>query len=160
RDVSTRGPLFEWNNGEGAWGVAFYIDPHWSNNEFRPGALFANITATTFKWHLMITDAGVVVPDRFQYVALTYDQASGEAIIYRDGELVAQEQFGQFTPQTSYDLYLGRRVSGMVASEDYKFGGRLDEPVIFNRALSQSEIRTLYEAGRSGRTVLIPARVP
>jgi hypothetical protein len=78
-------------------------------------------------------------------VALTYDQASGSAILYLNGVAVASRYLGSFTPLTSSDLYLGYRPGYG------SFRGMLDEVSIYNRALADTEIQAVYNAGASGK---------
>jgi hypothetical protein len=148
-DVSQRYPLFEWNVGDGTtyWGVHFYIDP--VSFGAGPGALYANIVDNYGSWHQLHTDAGVVATNVFQHVALTYDKASGVATIYCNGVAVAQQNLGSFTPLTTYDLYLGKRP--LTQGETYAFAGLLDEPSVYNRALSPTEIASIYQAGSAGK---------
>jgi hypothetical protein len=84
----------------------------------------------------------------FQHVALTYDQASGVATIYCNGQIVSQQTIGSVIPQTTYNLYLGKRP--MTVGEDESFDGKIDEAAIFNRALSSNEIAAIYNAGSAG----------
>ena len=148
-DVSERHPLFEWNVGDGTtyWGVHFYIDP--LSFGAGPGALYANIVDNNGFWHQLYTGAGVVTPNVFQHVVLTYDKASGVATIYCNGVAVVQQNMGSFTPQTTYNLYLGKRP--LTQGETYAFAGLLDEPSVYNRALSSTEIASLYSAGSAGK---------
>ena len=140
-DVSGVHPLFEWNAGNDTaeWGAHFYIGAS------LPGALYACLTDSSNSPHQIHSAADTVVTDRFQHVALTYDKSSGVGKLYLNGRVVAQEFWGQFTPQTSYDFYLGRRP--LTHGETYTFAGLLDEAAIYNRALSAEEIRADYEAG-------------
>lgn len=140
-DVSQRHPLFEWNVGDGAtyWGVHFQIDS--ISFHAGPGALYANIVDNNGRWHQIHSAGGTVMPNVFQYVALTYDKISGMAKIYCNGLIVAQQNLGCFTPQTTYDLYLGKRP--LTQGEAYTFAGLLDEAAIYNRVLSASEIQAI-----------------
>jgi len=149
-NVSQRGTLFEWNTGDGTtyWGVHFYIDPYTANG-FEPGALYANVVDNSGGWHQVFSPGGAVTVNVFQHVALTYDKASGIATIYCNGVVVAQQNIGTFTPLTSYDLYLGKRP--MTQGETYFFAGLLDEASLYSRALSASEIQSIYNAGSAGK---------
>jgi hypothetical protein len=151
-DVSTRHPIFEWNAGDGVtyWGVHFYIDPVIFGGT-APGSLYANIQGEGDVWHQMWSSGNVAVSNVFQHVALTYDKASGLATIYRNGVQVAQQNFGSFTPKTSgLDLHIGRRPTDP-GGERYTFSGKIDEPAIFNRALSAEEVKEIYIGGAHGK---------
>jgi hypothetical protein len=55
---------------------------------------------------------------------------------------------GSFTPQTSFNFYLGARPSGY--GQGTNFNGLMDEPSVYNRALSDSEIQAIYNDGIGG----------
>jgi hypothetical protein len=150
-DVSQRFPIFEWNIGNGTtqWGVHFHIDPFGFGAG--PGTLYANVVDSFGGWR-QIYAARVLTNGVFQHVALTYDKTTGMATIYRNGVIVRQQNLGIFTPQTTYDLYLGRRPLSPTA-EQYSFVGALDEPAVYNRALSSNEIAAIYSAGSAGKCV-------
>jgi hypothetical protein len=132
-------PIVEWNNGTGSYGVHFYIDVS------AVGNLYANIVDSGGSYHIIQTGSGVVMSNVFQHVALTYDQASGVATMYCNGAVVLQQRVGSFTPQTTYDLYLGRRPD--TGGEILEYAGFMDEVSLCNRALSASEIQADYAAG-------------
>ncbi len=111
-EVTNSTPIFEWNVGNGTsyWGVHFWIDPGQPFSASPgPGELYANIVDTGGGWHQLSSNGGATAPGVLQHVALTYDKTTGLATIYCNGVIVAQQNFGSFTPQTSYNLYLGRR---------------------------------------------------
>ncbi|HSY18806.1 MAG TPA: LamG-like jellyroll fold domain-containing protein [Candidatus Acidoferrales bacterium] len=153
-DVTQEGPIFEWNN-DVWWGVHFHV----SNGQVTtgsagpngPGQLYANIVDSNGTWHQLGTAAGVVTGNGFQHVALTYDQASGVATIYCNGQIVSQASMGSFTPQTAapYHLNLGRRQASGDTTNN--FAGRIDEPSVYNRALASNEIAAIYNAGSAGK---------
>jgi len=85
-------------------------------------------------------------------VALTFEQASGEAQLYVNGESVAAANLGSFTPQTALPLQIGRRPAGSFdGGGGLVFDGRIDEVSIYNRALSGAEIQVVFAAGSAGK---------
>jgi hypothetical protein len=64
--------------------------------------------------------------------------------------MVAEKNLGAFTPLTTYDLFLGRRPAGDLG-QPYSFRGVIDEPAVYNRALSVEEVLSIYSAGANGR---------
>lgn len=144
-DVASLNPLFEWNVGDGTtyWGVHFYVGAAGS------GSLYANIVDNGGGWHSFSSAQDVVATNMFQHVALTYDETTGTATMYCNGLVVAQENLGCFTPLTTYNLYLGRRP--LTQGETYTLSGLLDEPSVYNRALSASEIQAIYNVGSAGK---------
>ena len=109
----------------------------------QPGALYANIVDKNGSWHQIWSPGGTVVENEFQYVALTYDRKSGEAKMYCNAEVVAEQNVGHFTPQTSYNLYLGKRP--LTQGETYTFSGLLENAAVYKRALSDVEIQASYQ---------------
>lgn len=142
-NVLALGPLFEWNNGSGGWGVHFYVGAG------GPGTLYANVVDNGGHWHQISSASGVVLPNVFQHVALTYSKNTGEATIYLNGTVAKQTNLGIFTPHTTFDLYLGRRRPG--GADAYTFSGLLDEPSLYNRVLTQGEIQAIYNANDAGK---------
>jgi hypothetical protein len=150
-NVAVYGPLFEWNNGSGTWGVHFFTGVEGA------GSLFANIIDSGNNWHEIYSSPGVVASNVFQHVALTYDESSGVATIYCNGAVVAQQTLGSFTPLTTYDLYLGRRASAGAPQDLATFSGLIDEPAVYGRALSSNEIAAIYNAGSGGKCSPTPS---
>ncbi len=144
-NVTNKHSIAEWNNGSG-WGVHFHLDPLSFNSG--PGTLYANIVDSGGGWHQIHSAPGVVTPNVFTHVALTYDKASGIAKIYRDGTVVVQQTLGSFTPHTTFDLYLGKRPGG---GDIIPYIGLLDELSLYNRALDTNEIAAIYNAGSLGK---------
>src|SRR5262249_41470111 len=138
-DTSSFRPLIEWNNNANGIGVHLWLEPG--------GVVFTNIFDIVNTQHVLRSPSGSVCTGGFQQVALTYDKASGVATIYVNAALVAQQAVGQFTPQTSYDLYFGLRPSSPFGDAGTRFSGSMDEVQLFNRALTQAEIQAIVNAG-------------
>jgi hypothetical protein len=139
--LSHLNPIVEWNTGKGSWGVHFYIGVG------APDNLYANIVDSGHQWHTLQTRGGIVTTNGFQHVALTYNEANGIAKLYHNGALVLEQRVGKFKPQTTDDLYLGRRPP--TGGETYTFAGLMDEVSIYSRALTSSEIAAIYKAGKA-----------
>ncbi len=148
-DVSVQRPIAEWNNGVG-YGAQLWVAtpvPYGAG----PGCLYANL-ADNVGNHSFSSAAGLVTSNEFQHVALTYDKSSGLAVLYLDGVVVAQQNLGSLTPQTTYDLYLGYRPSeGSPPDQAHYWAGSMDEVTLYNRALSSNEIAAIYLAGSGGK---------
>jgi subtilisin-like proprotein convertase family protein len=151
--------LFEWNTGSGTGdapvGLAFTIAPYegTAGPPSGEGDLTANLEDTTTAFHPISTLVNLVSVGSFQHVALTYDRVSGIAEIYRNGVVEATANLGNnFTTQTTFPLYLGWRAAGNFASPSFNaLQGALDEPTIYNRPLSDSEILAIYQMGGAGK---------
>ena len=138
-------PILEWNqgnNGLAGTGVQLWLSAG-GNNE-----LHANVLDTAGNNHAMGA-SGVMTANTYQHIALTYDKTTGVAVLYHDGVPVATQNLGSFTPQTSFDLYMGVRPSGPFSN--LYFNGKLDEISLYGRALSACEIQAIYNAGSAGK---------
>jgi RHS repeat-associated protein len=130
-------PLVEWSAGT-SLGTHLWISVS------SPGTLYANILDTAGGAHIITSPAGVITAGSFQHVALTYDRTTGIAALYKNGQVVAQQAMGIFTPRTTYDLYFGQRPG-------YSFAGLLDEVSLYRRGLRADEIQSVYQAGSGGK---------
>jgi hypothetical protein len=148
-EILTARPLIEWNNGTDVEGAHLWLSADFAVGGRGPGSLFVNITDTSQTFHIFSTPPFLVVPNAWQHVALTYDKTTGLATIYLNGAFVTQQNLGTFTPQTGADLYFGYRPVGVLAGR--RFLGGLDEVGLFNRALSPSEIQTIFNASGGGK---------
>jgi hypothetical protein len=149
-DLSVRSPLVEWNRGGSnivEWGVHLYI---LGPDEFDLGAgnLYANLADASGQPHFIMAPGGTVTANTWQHIALTYDRESGMGRLYRNGAVVGESQLGNFTPETTFDLYLGRRPAGDAV---LSYNGMLDEISIYGRALGADEIAAVARAGSAGK---------
>ena len=138
--------IAEWNDSAGNIGAHLFISES-SAGSGPVGCLYANLYNGAN--HLISTGGGVITMNNFQHVALTYDKTTGIAVLYRNGVPVATQNLGTFSPTTSYDFYLGTRPSGFFTPS--YFTGAMDETSLYQRALSQSEIKAIYAAGSNGK---------
>jgi Concanavalin A-like lectin/glucanases superfamily/Immunoglobulin I-set domain len=145
-DLSRGSIVAEWNDGVGHVGMQLQISvPELGGL----GSVFANILDTSGADHFIASAPGILTPNGFQHIAVTYDKTTGAATIYYNGVAAANQNFGAITPQTSYAFYLGARKSGPGTGEFYQ--GLLDEVSLYDRALSAAEIRAIYNAGTAGK---------
>ena len=146
-DVSKYNPIFEWVEAGISCGTQFYIYPPSGGL----GTLYALIGDTEGHAHYFNSFPEAVASGTFQHVALTYDKASGIGKIFCNGVMVAQQHLGQFTPQTSCNLYLGKRP--LISGETFQFNGFLDEASIYERALSAAEIQAICTTHNHGESL-------
>ena len=148
-----RRPLFEWNQTTNGWaGMGVHVWLSYNGS----GDLYADLLDSGGNDHIMGTATGVVSANSFQHVALTYDKTTGLAVFYRNGVVVLSTNLGIFTPQTSFDLYMGRRPWATGPYADQYLKGMLDEASLYNRALASNEIAAIYNAGTNGKCALWP----
>lgn len=92
----------------------------------------------------------------FHHVAVTYDAPNRRQTIYLDGLLMEDKrhtQNGYIEPGTVYKYQFGTgyaRNRPGTNNRWFYFNGTIDEPQLYNRALSASEIRSLFEARDGG----------
>jgi hypothetical protein len=154
-------PIFEFADESGSAGVHFWMSVRAGGGFESPGTLFANVRSTTDENHMLGTAPGLVVGGVWNHVALTYDAMSGEGSLYLNGNPVAAADLGSFTPLTHQTLYLGYRPVGSAdGGGGYTFGGKIDEPGYYGRALSAAEIAAIHAAGSNGKCVPPPDCTP
>ena len=134
--------LFEWNQNNGANDIT----PIGAHLEIAGTQLHANIRDVDGASHHVQSRPKAITPDAFQHVALTFDKSSGAARLYINGASVGTANLGHITPQTGFDLFIGTRPAGPLKGRN--FSGLMDEPCIYKRALSPTEIKALYNAGK------------
>ncbi|HTV40773.1 MAG TPA: immunoglobulin domain-containing protein, partial [Candidatus Sulfotelmatobacter sp.] len=135
------GPLIEWDSDD-TDGCEFWADAD--------NSLYVNIKDTSGNPHTFQTAGGVINSNTWQHVALTYDESSGQMNMYVNGNVVGSANFGDFAPQTTYPVNLGRRTGEVIGDGD-TYAGMMDELSLYNRALSSNEIADIYDAGSGGK---------
>ena len=133
KEDNSHHPILEYNDGT-LLGVHVWQYQQWSD-------LYVNFISPGGGHHAL--GASRVLTAGWQHIAVVYDGTSGK--LFRNGELVADQNMGHFAIQTSYDLYVGRRPTG----GGYYFNGSIDEVVIYSKALSPEEIKEHYEAKKA-----------
>jgi len=135
--INNSAPLVEWSNG---------TNDGLSLNQGPNADIQASLMDTTGQSHSIVGGNQQLKPGTWQHVSLTYDKTTGLARLYIDGLIVAQQNLGIFTPQTSTDLYMGY---------DPRFGaifqGSLDEITFYTRPLTPAEVLAIYNAGSNGK---------
>ena len=126
-------PILEYSDGT-HFGVHVWQHSRWSN-------LFVNFFDTRGRSHTL--EASGVITTGWQHIAAVYDGTNGQ--LYRNGELVLSKNIGHFTLETSYDVYVGRRLT----SGAYYFNGSMDEVAIYSQALSPEDIGEHYKAQKA-----------
>jgi hypothetical protein len=92
------------------------------------------------------TEADLVPVGQFSHVAAVIDTAGGVMQIYLNGQLVAARATAGPLVANTLPLTIG-------LSDKHGFYGLIDEPAVYNRALSQAEIQSIVNAGSAGKRV-------
>ncbi len=90
---------------------------------------------------------GTVSTNTWTHIAMTYDAANGSNRLYLNGSEVAARVREGGIYSTVTNVYIGREDSPIGRF----FNGLIDEPTIFNRALTATEIQAIYNTGSSGK---------
>ena len=147
-NVNSFHPILEWEVTRQKSAVAFWIG-HLPQDH---GVLSGTIVDTDGGNHPITSPPGTIVTGQFQHVALTYDKGTGVGRLFVNGRVVAQENIGTVTPDTSGPLFISRRPADQPGDWTYNkfFSGLLDEVAIYNRALSAEEIRAACAEDNNG----------
>ncbi|HEX7859209.1 MAG TPA: LamG-like jellyroll fold domain-containing protein [Verrucomicrobiae bacterium] len=122
----------------------------WTGDRFgNPRTLYANLRQAPHQ-EALIEAANVVVPEQWSFVAVTYNQSSGLTRLYANGEVVKEETLPIRLPNTSGSLFVGNCPPSLDLFGGTRFPGSIDEPMVFNRALSVEELNAIYNAGAAG----------
>ncbi len=141
----TERPIAEWNNGGATgWGAHFWTGVSFSGLG-GPGCLYTNLKDINNADHYVFSPTGLISTTAWQHVAVTYDRTAGIGRLFHNGVVVASAGWGSFVPNTTSDLYLGYRPGGN------SFSGLMDEPALYNRALTADEIFAIHARGPAGK---------
>ncbi len=139
-------PLLEYANSNGLAGVHIWINGNGT------GHLFANIRDINGNQHALWTASGSLPSGQWSHIAVTFNHTDGALRIYINGDIKAESMYGAFTPDTSKAVQLGLRpASSADGLAGTHYVGMLDEPALFNRALSQEQIEAIYRADSYGK---------
>lgn len=113
--------------------VTFYINTDGSHENFQT-----------------ITSSNNVPLNTWSHVAGVYDGSTMK--VYVNGELRGQKAYSGGIFVGTADVSIGAIASGGPPGQSAgNFTGRVDEPAIYNRALSASEIQAIFNAGSKGK---------
>jgi outer membrane protein assembly factor BamB len=125
----------------------------WLINDNGTIRLFSAILQTADEPHIQ---GGVIPLNTFSHVAMTFDGATGQYLLYVNGQEVASRVFQGNIVATDRNVLIGREDS----SSPRPFSGLIDEVEIFNRALGATEIQSIYNAGSAGKCKSAPTPTP
>ncbi len=157
--LTLAGEFIGWHNSNVTQGVTLSFARLARRPPFPPFPPFAdyttvweaNVADTQGRSHILDSPADLATVGVWQHVALTYDKATGTAVLYFNGNPVTQTNLGSFTPQTRADFNLGYQPSIPIpfraSSSD-----ALDEVSLYARALSPAEIRAIMLSRGTGKS--------
>jgi len=142
----------------------------YSNTGLNPSLVSRGIAAVNQGLHLMLgsnyfrfafygndlnTGTGVVANNIWTFWSFTYDKVTQSRKIYKNGILIASDSSIPCDCNTG-DLVFGR--NSYVASNNGFYNGKLDDIRIYNRAITASEVLTLYGSENSSVALTTPMR--
>ena len=98
-------------------------------------------------------DSTLAIPvNQLSHVTATFNPLTQEIYIYRDGVIMASPLISGSSNVTSIFDSTGKFYIGVAETDlgGVFFDGVIDEPQIYNRALSAPEIQSIYNAGSAG----------
>jgi len=128
-------PIIEWNNGTNL-GVHMWMGVYGS--PWGDKGTGANIISSP-TWSSHVISIYDPPPNLWYHLAVSYDQASGVACLYLNGQLRETKSLGSFTPATAMDVYIGKRPTQIDC-----WSGLLDEVRIYGGVLTSNEVLDLY----------------
>lgn len=94
---------------------------------------------------LLVRTTQSIALNRWHHIAGTYDQAAGIARIYIDGVQQASAAFSGLISASSQPLRIGCYTnSGGACQAAWGFSGRIDDVLLYDRALSAAEIQASF----------------
>ncbi|MCD4760885.1 LamG domain-containing protein [bacterium] len=84
-----------------------------------------------------------VVADKWTFIAAVYDQDAGTVKLFVDGSVY--EKDGKMVDEGTDFILIGAR--GLVTEQSHYFNGAIDEVKIYDYALSDEELNSLYKNG-------------
>lgn len=142
-----------------AWSQPYAIITKWGQDETKDsyGLWLHSTDGSTIRLlgalgHYGSPDAGFsgygeVAVNEWSFVAMTYNAATDENLLYVNGEVVSSRTQPGGTTTSDLDVLIGREDSPLPRN----FDGLIDEVEIFDRALTADEIRGIYLAGAFGK---------
>ncbi len=119
------------------------------------GQLAFVVYDSSSNYRYILTDAAVLEPDVWKHIAATFDAGTQAMLFYVDGVQVSSSLLSGSSVITSIaDSSSAIRIG--VAIDAYGqlsglFAGLIDEVDIFGRALADSEIQAIFDAGSAGK---------
>lgn len=167
-DVSQAHPILQWTDLSGSlpsFGVSFWISIGPTNGGTGPGCLLIDLKDSGSKHRIACSAPGLISGLAWQHVAATYDKSSGMAALYLNGSQILQTNLGNISPYTATGLWIGHEQYLVSNDRFYNinkgqgqawFAGLIDELSIYNRALSDTEIQSIFAASSSGKCPVAP----
>jgi RNA polymerase sigma factor (sigma-70 family) len=136
-------------------GFALSVAGDWKSNDWR-GCVSMEIGPGT---HFTITKSKVN-DGQWHHVASTFDGTN--EVIYLDGQMASRLKWNRpgKAGTTDFDLVIGCNRSNLDKKEDdlgKSFLGVIDEPMVWNRALSEKEIAYLFQSQNGSPAGQLPA---
>ncbi len=140
----------------------FYGGQHLTNNNYDGGiaisswgslnTIYYDLHSSTTRYSCAWNPASLPSTNQWHHLVVTYD--GNEMKIYFNGSRVANNTIGNITLDWS-GTYTSHQIGAADQANNGEkyFKGRIDEFMIFNRALSAEQISAIYQAGLNNQSI-------
>jgi hypothetical protein len=137
--------LSKWSNNERS-----YILAVTRNNGLRFG-ISDSAHQSDGSFHVFDTAPNIVPLNAWSHVAAVYEQTTGRRRIFLNGVEVAQRTDAPITVlDSNVEIAIGARQALLSTAVDF-FAGMIDEISFYGRALSETEVRSIWQVGSAGK---------
>lgn len=114
------------------------------------GSLRANITGDGLNYDVLVSGPALIAVGAWSHVATTFN--SGTWRLFINGvEVASTTSFVTTIFAGTANLLIGRDVG-----TTHTFNGLIDEPAVYNRALTTNEVQAIFNAGPAGKCLGTP----
>lgn len=100
----------------------------------------------------VVSDTTEIPANVWVHLAATWRSSDGALAFYKDGVQVASTTAGVGRTMKTHGAFTGKIGEwGSIRGPNFKFRGQIDEVTLYNRSLTQTEIRSEFTAGIAGK---------
>ena len=99
---------------------------------------------------IVISGDSLIKSLNYYHISLCYDNTSSKVSVYLNGVLTGQAQVTPSLDKNNLAIYIGGQKTNPIVTEEL-FNGYIDEIRVWNRSLSESEIKSNYDRFITGK---------
>jgi len=118
-----------------------------------PGTVYGLIRDPGGAYLQVVSAGGLVAPNQWNHVAMTFDRVGKKALLYLNGVQVASNTSPvSIQPNLNVPVNLGLRPEGSAdIPQGRRHMGKMDEISLYSRVLSEAELQGIFNAGSAGK---------
>jgi hypothetical protein len=118
-----------------------------------PGTVYGLIRDPGGAYLQVVSAGGLVAPNQWNHVAMTFDRVGKKALLYLNGVQVASNSSSvSIQPDLNVPVNLGLRPEGSAdIPQGRRHVGKMDEISLYSRVLSGAELQGIFNAGSAGK---------